>query len=119
MRRASTSRLIRSPVWTMASGPPMADSGVMWRTMVPKAVPHPGVGDADHVFDSLARETEGDGQIAGLRHAGCAFGAGIAEDEDIVGGDIEIGEVNACGHVLDRVEDDGAACVAEKAGRGG
>ena len=39
LRRASTSREMQSPVSTTASGPPAADSGAMWRTMVPKAVP--------------------------------------------------------------------------------
>ena len=39
MLRFATSSLILSPVFTSASGPPTADSGVMCSTIVPKAVP--------------------------------------------------------------------------------
>ena len=56
---------------------------------------HARVGDAHHVFDALARELHGDGQIAGFGHAGRAFGAGVAQDEDVVGGDVEVGRVDA------------------------
>ena len=80
---------------------------------------HAGVGDADHVFDALAGELERDREIAGFGHAGCALWAGVAEDEDVFGSDVEVGEVDAGGHVFDGVEDYGAAGVAEEVGRGG
>ena len=80
---------------------------------------HAGVGDAHHVFDALACELHGDWQIAGFGHAGCAFGTGVAEDEDVVGGDVEVGIVDAIGQVFDAVEDDGAAGVAHEVRRCG
>ena len=46
---------------------------------------HAGVGDADHVLDTGAGEFERDGQVAGFGHAGGADGAGVAEDQDVVG----------------------------------
>ena len=52
---------------------------------------HAGVGDADHVLDAGAGKSEGDGEIAGFGHTGCAFGAGVAEDEDVVCVHVEIG----------------------------
>ena len=90
---------MRSPVSTMARGPPMADSGAMWRTMVPKAVPDiRASGDTDHVFMTPARASlSGMGSVGRLR--ACrerADRAGVAEDQNIVCGDVEIGE-SRCG----------------------
>ena len=102
MRRASTSS--SDPVAGLDDGERAADGGFgrdVEDDGAEGGAAHAGVGDAHHVFDALAGELHGDGQIAGFGHAGCALGAGVAEDEDVVGGDVEVGIVDAGGHVFD------------------
>ena len=119
-RRAGTSRRMRSPVRTTASGPPAAASGRdVEHDGAEGGAAHPGVGDPHHVADPGPREVAGDRQVAGLGHAGRAAGAGVAEDEDVVRGDAGRRVVEAGGEVGGRVEDDGAALVPLERGRGG
>ena len=44
---------------------------------------------------------------------------GVAQDEDVVGGDVEVGIVNAIGEVFDAVKDDRSTGVAHEVRRGG
>src|SRR4029077_6274407 len=59
------------------------------------------------------------GDVTGFGHSRGALGAGVAQDQDIVGGDVEVGVVEAGGHVFEAVEDDGAAFVLHERGGGG
>jgi hypothetical protein len=108
---------MRSPFCTRASGPPTADSGRdVQGTGSVAGAGHAAVAEAHHVAHALQDELLRDRQLAPLGHAGSADGAGVAQDEHGVRGDIEI-------HVLDRepssrvaVEDEGGAGVLQRAG---
>ena len=80
---------------------------------------HAGVGDADHVADAVAQEFLGNGNHAGLGHAGSANRAGVLQDQYVVWSNIERGIVNPAGQILDRGEDDRAAAVDEQVRRRG
>ena len=64
---------------------------------------HAGVGDPHHVLDAGRGELARDRQEARLGHAGRPFRAGVAEDEDVVGRDVEVGAVDARGEIFHRV----------------
>ena len=55
-----------------------------------------------------------DRQIAGLRHARRALGAGIAQHQHVVGVDVELGIVDPQRHVLDGFEHHGAAGMLQQ-----
>ncbi len=80
---------------------------------------HASVGDTHHVFDALACELHWNRKISCLRHAGRALGASVSQDENIVGGDLEIGVVNAIREIFNTVKDDRPAGVVYKDAGGG
>ena len=81
---------------------------------------HAAVGEADHVAHALEDEFFRDGELAPFGHAGSADGAGVAEDEDGVRGDVEVHVFDGGFHVGVGVEDEGGAGVgAEVRGGGG
>ena len=75
---------------------------------------HPAVADADHVADALFEELARQREVGHLGHAGVAPRAAAAQHQHRVGVDVEVGVVDAGGEVLDRVEDDGPAAVAQQ-----
>ena len=115
-RRPATSSRIVSPSRTSASGPPSAASGVMCRTIAPNAVPLMRASERRTMsLTPCVAELLRDRQVAGLGHAGRADRAGVAQHEHVVGADVEVGRIDPRRHVLDRIEDDGAAGVLQEA----
>ena len=80
---------------------------------------HARVGHAHHVLDALGGELLRDRQIAGLRHGGRRMRAGVLQHQNVVGGDVELGIVDARGEVLQRGEHHRPALVLEQLGVGG
>ena len=80
---------------------------------------HAGVGDADHVGDALAQQLGRQAHVAAFGHAGIAARAAALEDEDRGGVDVELGVGDAGVVVLDALEHDRTAAVAQEGGRGG
>ncbi len=80
---------------------------------------HARVTDPHHVAYALLQQLGGQRQVADLGHAGIALGPAAAQDQH--GGlvHVEVGRVEPGVHVLDAVEDDGPAAVAQQFGRGG
>ncbi len=73
---------------------------------------HAAVRHADHVFHALLGQLLRNRQVAGFRHARRADRSGVAQDQDIVFGDIQVRIIDAVGHVLDGIEDHGPADMA-------
>src|SRR3954462_3581958 len=59
---------------------------------------HARIGDAHHVADALLHELGRDRQHAPFRHARSALRAGVAQDQDMIGRDVEIGIVDRLLH---------------------
>lgn len=72
---------------------------------------HAAVRETDHVAHALHEEFFRDGQLAPLGHTWSADGAGVAEDEDVVRGDIEVHVLDGEFHRWVAVEDEGRAGV--------
>ena len=105
-----------------AGGPNIPDRGFrrdVQHDGAERRAAHARVGDADHVLHAGARELHGNRKRAGLGHARGAFRAGVAQHQDVVGRDVERRIVAAGSEVLERVEDHGAAGMAQQAGGGG
>ncbi len=92
-----------SPLRATAMGPPSMASGVTWPMMKPwRAAGEAAVGDeGDVVEQAVAGEGAGGGEHFG--HAGAAFGAFVADDDDIAFDDLTGFE--AAEHVFFGVED--------------
>ena len=86
----------------------MQDDGAVSRAR------HAGVGNAHHVFDAGRQQLLGDRQEARLRHAGFRAWTGVCQNEKIVGRHIQIGRVDASGHVGQIVEHHRAASLLEQ-----
>ncbi len=80
---------------------------------------HAAVANAHHVAHALAQQFFGDGKIAPFGHSRRADGAGIAQDDHPILGNIEIGVVERAVHLGGVVENDGRAAVAQEFGIGG
>ena len=106
-----------SPFCTSASGPPTADfRRDVQHDGAEGGAAHARIGYPHHVLDAAARELLRDRQVARLRHARRAPGAGVAQHQHVVGGDVERGIVDPQRHVLDRFEHHGAAGVLQQPG---
>ena len=113
IERFGTSRRMRSPVLHQARAarrPPL--SGATCSTMVPNAVPLMRASEMRTMsFTPCARELLRDREVAGLRHAGRALRAGVAQHQHVVGRHVERRIVDARGQVLERIEHHRAALV--------
>ena len=75
---------------------------------------HPAVADPHHVAHALLEQLRRQRHVRHLRHAGVALGAAAAQHQHRVGVDVEVGVVDPGVEVLDAVEDDGPAAVAQQ-----
>ena len=81
---------------------------------------HPGVADADHVAHAVLQQLARQRHVPHLRQPRIAARAAAAQDEHVVGGDVERGIVQSGVQVLDAVEHHRSATVAHQLGcRGG
>ena len=117
-RRRGRSGRRRAP---RASGPPAADSGATCRTTVPNAVPLMRASrDPHHVGHAAREQLLRDRQLAPLRHARAAARARVAQHEHRVGASTSRpGSSIRAGDVVDVLEDERRAAVAQQLGRGG
>ncbi len=79
---------------------------------------HARVRQTQHVFHAELEQLGRDRQHAPLGHAG-AFGAGVAQDEDVVAGDVEVRVIDGALQRRVVVEDERAAGVLEQVRRAG
>ena len=65
---------------------------------------HPRIRNAHHVFHALSRKLHRNRQISCLGHPGRTFWPCVAQDKNVVCVDVEILQVDACGHIFDGIE---------------
>src|SRR5690606_26056042 len=75
---------------------------------------HPGIRYPHHVRNACPGELLGDRQVAGLRHPRSALGTGILQDQNAVARDRKGRIIDPFGQVLQVLEDDRGAFVAEE-----
>ena len=80
---------------------------------------HASVRNAHHVLDASAGQFLRDGHVAGLGHAGCAFGANVFQHQDVIGMHIQIVAVNPQGQVFAVFKHHGTAFVLHQNRVGG
>src|SRR5215831_21303088 len=79
---------------------------------------HACVRYTDHVSYARFQQLLRDGKIAPFRHTGCALGPGVPQHQNAVRVDVKSWIVNANAHLIETVEDDGAARMFEQLGLG-